>query len=159
MENKCFWNRITYSQSRFTSIFHYANQQLRRIIYAKMSANSICTMLYIPCEALTNYRSVAQYSIVLVSRRSTFTYHFAVCWCNSSSSMCERTHAVLANSAVTDSMYIVHCTSMSQHSFACTFSSRTFASQVILRLSSIEYQWNQVNPVCARCRTCMSAAV
>lgn len=35
------------------------NNQPHGIIYAKMSANSICTMFHIPSEALTNYRIVS----------------------------------------------------------------------------------------------------
>lgn len=128
----------------FTSIFH-ANNQLCRIIYAKMSANSICTMLDIPCEALTNYRIVAQYSIVLVSPRSTSTHHSSVLRCvvhhTNSFPICEQSHTQLANSAV---LYVHRCLNIILRVPypVYTFSSWAFASQVILRRSSIEYQWN-----------------
>lgn len=122
------------------SVFH-ANNQLRGIIYAKMSANSICTMFHIPSEALTNYRIVSQHRGRVASIHIFESLLSLLC---STASICVEAHK-LANSVYkhTDTLY----TCVVLTFFVCTsvlysvhVSVQHLASQVILRRSSIEYQ-------------------
>lgn len=114
IENKCFGNCVTLSPRVFSlagfsaSIFH-ANNQPCRIIYAKMSANWICTTLYIPCEALTNYRIASR--LCCHAPHSRITFRFVV-----------QQHAALRFDMWAESHRAAEHTWMSQHSFACTLS-------------------------------------